>query len=73
MSKEREILLLKDLKNKMVENGDVEAMNLFELSVISAMPDDVYDEIKRRIGLALTYLEDGATNTATIILREFLK
>ncbi|MDR1250897.1 MAG: hypothetical protein LBK62_01895 [Treponema sp.] len=67
------ILLLKDLKDKMVKNGDVEAMNFFELSVISAMPDDVYDEIKRRIGLALTYLEDEATNTATIILREFLK
>jgi hypothetical protein len=47
-------------------------MNLFELSIVSAMPSDVYNEIRRRTELALTYLEDGAVNTAAAILQKFL-
>jgi hypothetical protein len=72
MPKKRETLLLKDLRNEMVKNGDVEAMNLFELSVISVMPDDVYHEIKRRIELALMLLEDGAIHTSKDILQSFV-
>jgi Lar family restriction alleviation protein len=34
-------------------------LNLFELSIVSVMPEDVYHEIKKRIELALTCLEDG--------------
>jgi hypothetical protein len=46
-------------------------MGLFELSIISVMPRDVYREIKKRIELARTYLEDRAVNTAKDILRTF--
>jgi hypothetical protein len=48
-------------------------MNLFELSIVSAMPVGIYGEIRNRVELALTYLEDGAGNTAASILRDFLK
>jgi hypothetical protein len=44
-------------------------MSFFELSVVSVMPDDVYHEIKKRIELALTYLEDGAVHTSGDVLR----
>jgi hypothetical protein len=71
MPKKQTTILLKDFRNERVKKGDLEAMNLFELSVISVMPDDVYYEIKNRIELALTYLEDGAVNTARDILLTF--
>ena len=45
---------------------------LFEMSLISAMPGDVYKEIKERMELVETYLEDGACITALSILKEFL-
>jgi DNA-directed RNA polymerase subunit RPC12/RpoP len=47
-------------------------MNLFELAAWSSMPSHVYKEIMDRMGLALTYLEDGAVPTAAAILRKFL-
>jgi hypothetical protein len=47
-------------------------MNFFELSVISVMPRDVYTEIRNRLNLVLTYLEDCAPNTAKDILEKFL-
>jgi hypothetical protein len=46
--------------------------NLFDLSVIAVMPRDVYEEIKKRVGLALYLLEDGAPNTAADILKGLL-
>jgi hypothetical protein len=48
-------------------------MNLFELSITNAIPSGVYMEIRNRLDVVLTYLEDGAHNTAATILREFLK
>jgi hypothetical protein len=47
-------------------------MNFFELSVISVMPHDIYREIKDRMTLVETYLDDGAPNTAKDILDKFL-
>jgi hypothetical protein len=47
-------------------------MSLFELSISSVMPRDVYSEIRRRLELALIYMGDGAPNTAKDILERFL-
>jgi hypothetical protein len=47
-------------------------MSFFELSVVSVMPDDVYREVKRRIELALTCLEDGAIHASGDILRSLV-
>jgi hypothetical protein len=69
--KKRKKILLKDWREERVKRGDVEVMSLFELSVISVMPEDVYQEINSRISLALTYLEDGAINSSMNILRSF--
>jgi hypothetical protein len=59
------------IKKRKKQLGNLEAISLFELSVISVMPDDVYHNIRKRIELALTYLEDGAINTARGILQSF--
>jgi hypothetical protein len=71
--KKREKIPLKDWREEQVKKGGLEVMSLFELSLISVMPHDVYQEIKNRISLALTYLEDGAINTSGDILRSFLR
>jgi hypothetical protein len=68
----RKRIPLKDWRKERVKRGDLEVMSLFELSVISVMPDDVYQEIKSRISLALTYMEDGALNASGEILRSFI-
>jgi hypothetical protein len=56
----------------MKKKKELSAMNLFELSVIGVMPRDIYHEIRSLMGLALTYLEDGAVQTSKAILQEFL-
>jgi hypothetical protein len=71
---ERKVMLEKKQKSDSPEKGkskDLSNISLFELSIISVMPNDVYHEIKKRIELALAYLEDGAVNTAKDILRTF--
>ncbi|MDR1230721.1 MAG: hypothetical protein LBK61_04900 [Spirochaetaceae bacterium] len=68
----RKKIPLKDWREERVKKGDVEAMNLFELSVISVMPDDVYYEIKGRIELALTCLDNGSICASREILRSFI-
>jgi hypothetical protein len=59
-------------KKELARYKPLQEMSLFELSVISVMPRDVFGEIKSRLELALTYLEDGAPNTAKDILERFL-
>jgi hypothetical protein len=49
----------------------IQETTLFELALFSEMPDDVYQEINRRLSLALTYLENGAPNTTKDILGNF--
>lgn len=51
------------------ENGE-QKIDFAEM--ISSMPAEVYVTIKERMTLVLTYLEDGAVNTAKDILKRFL-
>jgi glycerate-2-kinase len=65
---------LMDIHNRLetIKGKKFSEMNLFELSIVSAMTSDVYGAIRRQVELALTYLEDGATNTAAAVLQKFL-
>jgi hypothetical protein len=54
-----------------LKEPQLDEMNLLELYQVSAMPDDVYEEIRIRIGLALSHLKAGAINIAADILRTF--
>jgi ASC-1-like (ASCH) protein len=71
--KKRKKIPLKDWRAERVKKGDLEVMNLLELSVISVMPEDVYEEIKKRISLALMLMEDGAIYSSREILLSFLR
>ncbi|MDR1587275.1 MAG: hypothetical protein LBS57_07465 [Treponema sp.] len=73
MAKRRPYSLM-DIHNRLetIRGKKVPEMNLFELSIVGAMPSDVYREIRKQTELALTYLEDGAANTAAAILQKFL-
>jgi hypothetical protein len=51
----------------------VREMDFFEMHLVSFMPVEIYREIKERLSLALTYLEDGAVNTAKDILRRMVE
>ncbi|MDR2618106.1 MAG: hypothetical protein LBC62_04465 [Treponema sp.] len=62
----------KTLRDEMIRRGDVEAMNLCELAAFSNMPGEVCEAIRLQAGLALTYLEDGAAQTAANVLRGLL-
>jgi hypothetical protein len=74
MAKKRKPLSLMEIHNNLerIRGKEMPDMNLFELSIISAMPSDVYNEIKARINLAVNYLEDGANSTSLDILHKFL-
>jgi hypothetical protein len=61
----------KQKPNKPANDRGLSGMSLFELSIISVMPRDVYHEIKERIELALMSLESGTVDTARNILRNF--
>jgi hypothetical protein len=74
MAKQRPYSLM-EIHNRLetIQGKKISKMNLFELSIISAMPGDIHREIRKRLDLALMYLEDGAEHTAANILRKFLR
>jgi hypothetical protein len=67
--------MAKEKRNEVVEyeNRIKRKTTLFELSVLSVMPMNVYKEIKERMELVQIYLEDGAYKTALEILNGFLR
>jgi len=55
-----------------IRNCELPDMGLFELSIHSLMPCDVYREIKRRLELVKTFLEANEINKALAVVEYLL-
>jgi len=58
---------------KRIAEGELSRMGLFELSIESLMPTDVYHELKKRIELIQTLLRKNNFKQALEIVNDLLK
>jgi len=56
-----------------IRDGELSDMGLFELSIRALMPCDVFKEIRRRIELTRSLLEEGKPDAALVVIKSLLR